>query len=294
MLKAPTHWVRTVLTIRVLQNCAWHPAPKHIEAVILLIPRPAAQRETCRRSAAPKCFSHGQRSTFLKRCPTRTRLGASEGSHPRGMPGKVFSRSPGRAGLGFPRVPHPARRAHSPGAAQSSGSRRKRRRREAPGRAPRGHGGGMAAGPARRGEESHLCGRRRRGWRGRAGRGAERSGGKGPSAGRGGAGREAAGPGTPHPALPAGQLLTPTHCSATSQKQFCVGVTPNGSGETGKDLSAVCAGFSDRRVKKKKLNGCSVSFHIAPDINLVCQILVTVRGNGEIVLRERLNRINQR
>lgn len=28
MLKAPGHWVRAVLTIRLLQNCAWHPAPK--------------------------------------------------------------------------------------------------------------------------------------------------------------------------------------------------------------------------------------------------------------------------
>lgn len=71
-LKAPSHWVRAVLTIRLLQNCAWHPAPKHIEAVILLIPRPAAQRETRKRSAAPKRSRHRRTSTFYKDGLTRT------------------------------------------------------------------------------------------------------------------------------------------------------------------------------------------------------------------------------
>lgn len=37
-----------------------------------------------------------------------------------------------------------------------------------------------------------------------------------------------------------------------------------------------------------------MSFHTALDINPVCQIPVTVYGNGEIVLMEKLSRINQR
>lgn len=59
--------------------------------------------------------------------------------------GKLLVLFPGRARLCFPSPhPGPCAGAHSPGAAQSSGRRRKRR--AAPGRAPRGHGAGMAAG----------------------------------------------------------------------------------------------------------------------------------------------------